>query len=307
MYVIGIEGGGSKSDLLMSDLTGKIVAQCSGGALNLYSSGTQAALANLAELIAQALAIVDTGIGQIAGICLGSAGLGRDQERQAVASFLRDLGMRGKLLLVSDAEITLQAALGGQQGVLLIAGTGSVAFSLNQDGQVRRCGGWGHILGDEGSAYDLGRKALQMALQAYDGRCSETLLLPMVMEYSGLNSPNQLVPYIYQNFDKARVAEFAPLVEQAAYREDAVAIRILQETTLAYYQMIKVLLEDLDQSAPIQVIGHGAIMEKSQVIYKSLIMKLSAEYPEIAFGHLTEPPVSGALSLALGLIHSADE
>jgi glucosamine kinase len=164
----------------------------------------------------------------VEALCAGLAGTGNAVEREAVREALEREGVARRVAVCSDGEIALEGALGGRPGVLLVGGTGSVGWGRGEDGRIQRCGGWGMIAGDEGSAYSLGRAALAAALRSHDGRGEETVLLPRLLEVLDLAHPDAL-PSWAGRAEKGEIAGLALHVVRLAQEGDGVAGDLVRE------------------------------------------------------------------------------
>jgi glucosamine kinase len=185
--------------------------------------GQETALAHIQSAVAQAAHQAGVRL-PVAAACCGLAGVARPSEQAAWRSLLHDLATQ--VYLMNDAELTLEA-LPDRWGICLIAGTGSIALGRDCQGQTARAGGWGHILGDEGSGYDIGRRALQAVARAADGRGRPTSLQAALAQAWALASPQELISHVYPERSKAAIADVAPLVFQQAATGDPVARQIL--------------------------------------------------------------------------------
>ncbi len=167
-----------------------------------------------------------------AAACLGFSGGAKDKE-----GYSRELIRSAKYRITHDAEIALAGATGGEPGIIVIAGTGSMAFGMNEDDRTARAGGWGYVFGDEGGAFDLTRRALRAALQFEEGWGPETRLLASLLKRTGATSANQLLHRFYADVPRKDIAALAPLVSEAAEQKDAVAVQILETAAarLAWY------------------------------------------------------------------------
>lgn len=302
MYVMGIEGGGTKSTLWISDERHKVFHQAEGGPININNTLPKQALENLENLISISFHALKLQWSDIAALCIGSAGLGRATEQELVERFILQLGYRGKFKLVSDAEIALAAAVGKAEGIVLIAGTGSIAIGYDRLGNYRRCGGWGYIFGDEGSAYEIGRNVLQAVAQAHDGRGLYTTLLPIVLNHLGKKYPEELIPYFYGNSHKSSIAALAPLAECAAINGDEIAIHILNNTVDSLIKHVVTLVEKMIWSQTIEIVCHGGVLSNNNYVFTQLVLGLRSRYSNIEIKLLDKPAVRGAVNIALELL-----
>ena len=147
MHVLGIDAGGTKTIGYLADGEGKVLGEGRAGGANLKAEGELAVEKVLHTVMDQALGSRNLDVG---AICLGMAGADRDDEKTLVADIMRRIGARSRTLVVNDALVALVAGVGDASGVVIICGTGSIAFGRSAD-RAARAGGWGHILGDEGS------------------------------------------------------------------------------------------------------------------------------------------------------------
>lgn len=226
MHVLGIDAGGTKTVCLLADARGLIVAEARGAGANLHVAGELGVEKVLHELMVEAIGDRDI---TPAAICLGIAGVDRDDEAQTVRAIMGRIGPRSRVVVANDALIALVAGARDAPGIVIIAGTGSIAYGRNQNGEAARAGGWGHMIGDEGSGYWIGREALAAVMRAADGRGPATALSADVLAYFGVADVSRL-PRIVYDHDQPRtsVAALGPLVQQAAARGDAVASRVLE-------------------------------------------------------------------------------
>jgi N-acetylglucosamine kinase-like BadF-type ATPase len=226
MHVLGIDAGGTKTVCLLADEHGVVHAEARGGGANLQSTGELEVEKVLHQVMEAALAQHDV---TPAAICLGIAGVDRPADAEAVRGIMRRIGFKTRTLVVNDALVALVAGAGDEPGVVVVAGTGSIAYGRNAAGQAARAGGWGYLLGDEGGGFWIGRAALSAVVRQFDGRGPATLLTTMVLDHMRLASPTELIHEIYfRDLQRHAIAGLAALVQQATYAGDAVAAQILK-------------------------------------------------------------------------------
>ena len=188
-YVIGIDGGGTKTLLKIADRNGKLLVVCQGGPSNIYSSSLDTVKANIHQLINDGLQQLNIDINSLDCVCMGTAGAGREDEQNLLKKLLREVGISCNIIITDDAITALYGALGKGEGIILISGTGSICYGRKDDGTIYRSGGWGHIIGDEGSGYDIGRCILTKVMRSYDGRDNKTILTTLALDTLGLKTP----------------------------------------------------------------------------------------------------------------------
>ncbi|MBI4520734.1 MAG: hypothetical protein HY701_07835 [Gemmatimonadetes bacterium] len=242
-FVIGVDGGATRTRAVVLTLQGRELAAAEGGPGRVDAAGSEAALQIVRATATRAVAEAGARLPALA-LCAGLAGAGREAERSAAESRLHALGLAHRVLVITDAEAALQDAFGDGPGILVIAGTGSVAWGRAESGTVARSGGWGALLGDEGSGYDIARRALRAAARAADGRGPDTQLLPAVLERLQLAHPDDLVAWA-ASADKGQIAALATLVAEIAEHGDDVARDILERAVRDLVAHVEVLIRKL--------------------------------------------------------------
>lgn len=298
MYVLGIDAGGTRTTCLLADGDGQVLAEAHGPGANLQSMGELEVEKVLHGLIAGALSsrpVVP------AAICLGMAGVDRPGEADTVRDLLGRIGHRARLLVVNDALIALEAGLPGRPGVVVVSGTGSMVYGRNDAGRAARAGGWGHLLGDEGSGYWMGRQALRAVVRAADRRGQPTHLTALVLEHYGIADPRQLVQQVYAHGTRpTAVAELATAVERAAAAGDRVARQILDVAAHELAQAAGSVARRLDLvTGP--VLLSGGIFHVVPGLTSRVVSWLGSELPGAPIERLDAEPARGAVQLALAL------
>lgn len=224
---LGVDGGKSSTTALISDETGRVLGTGRGGPCN-HAAGAEGR-ARLERAVRESLAAACAQAGLNAesvsfeSACFGMSG-GPDDKRAILTSLLRT----ERLVVTTDAQIALSGATETGQGIIVIAGTGSIALGRNAPGRTVRAGGWGYIFGDEGSAFDLARQAVRAALRMEEGWGPATSLRGLLLAASGAADTNDLLHRFYTpDWPRDRVARLAPLADEAAEAADPVALEIL--------------------------------------------------------------------------------
>src|SRR3954465_12672225 len=226
MHVLGIDAGGTKTICLLADEHGTIVSEGRGAGANLHTAGELAVEKVLHE--AMEAAIGDRSIVP-AAICLGIAGVDRDDESRTVRAIMRRIGYKSRVLVVNDALIGLVAGARDEPGIAINSGTGSIVYGRNAAFEAARAGGWGHMIGDEGSGYWIGREALAAVMRAADGRGPATRLTREILSHFGVDDESRLPRIVYdRELPRVSVAALGPIVQPAPGQGDAVAGRILE-------------------------------------------------------------------------------
>ena len=299
---IGLDAGGSSTELLARASTGSLSSpkeetRLQGDGANPERSGHAEAVGTLAELVGEAVRRHPAT--QLRSVCAGVAGAGSGERRQALAGRLRralgEVAPRARVRLVHDARIALEAAFGNASGTIIIAGTGSAVFARTEAGTLERAGGWGYILGDEGSGYALGRAGLRAVARALDGGPA-TRLQALLSNTYGANSRAALVGNVYEA--ELPLQEAAQAVLEAAAEGDAVAARILDEQTDALARQVAWLAEREATIAP-QVVLFGGLTKNAHYVETLGRAVRGALSANCSVQPASCPPVAGALRLAL--------
>jgi N-acetylglucosamine kinase-like BadF-type ATPase len=225
-FFLGIDGGQSSTTALIGDETGRIVGRGEGGPCN--HAAAEEGRKRLERAIGESVeaARADAGLDipvRFAAACCGMSG-GAEDKRAILESILS----ADELIVTTDAAIALAGGTPSGRGIIVIAGTGSMAFARNQAGETARAGGWGYLFGDEGSAFDLARQALRAALRMEEGWGSATVLREKLLEAGNAGSANELMHRFYApDWPRDRIASLAPLVDAAAEAGDRVAAEVL--------------------------------------------------------------------------------
>lgn len=228
-YFMGIDGGGSTIRILIVDEALSPLIEVKGGAVNPNSMGYDHATTLIRATIQQALAEANLIPSQIHAVCIGIAGVHDYLNHGWLTQVVQPVLPTSLIRPSADHEIALVGALGERYGLLVLAGTGSIVFGVNRQGESAIVGGWGHLLGDEGSGYSLGIQALQAITCAFDGQGVPTTLTEKISTQLGFTTPWNCVGWLYgQGEHVPRVAELALLVLDSATEGDKVAQEIVE-------------------------------------------------------------------------------
>ncbi len=307
-FVIGMDGGGTKTAAIIAALDGTIIAEHVAGPSNFQTIGVETAAQTIFSLINECCRSANCAPSHIQALTLGLTGAGRvaDQKRMAdgLKKYSRAQGVLLKKVIVeSDARIALEGAFNGRPGIILIAGTGSIAFGKDIKGAIHRVGGWGRILGDEGSGYFIGRCGITAVTRFIDGRGTKTLLAKLVADTFHLADQTDIITAVYKNnFD---VASVAPLVLEAAAKKDRVSLLIIEQAAAELTDHVRALTaallpvsrKKIKVKIPVSFIG--GLIANDTLLRRMLTEQLTATLPHI---HITEPmspPAFGAVVMSL--------
>ncbi len=298
MHVLGIDAGGTKTVCYLADGDGRVLGEARGGGANLQTEGELAVEKVLHAVMDRALGGEER---EVAAICLGMAGVGREADDQVVRSIMRRIGARSRVVVVNDALVALVAGVGQAPGVVIISGTGSIAYGRNALNQAARAGGWGHILGDEGSGYWIGRRALRAVARAADGRGPATALTPRLLNHFAVARPSDLVGEVYDRQVRHHsLAQLARLVQQARDEGDEVATQILEQ---AAHELVSAARSVVDRLAMredvVQFVLAGGVFAGVNWLGEELRRRLPGIAPRGVVSRLEVEPALGAVRLAL--------
>ncbi len=300
-YVIGADGGGTKTDMILIDYSGHVLARAKGGSTNIQVVGGEKVkteiISTASELIRQA------GINalEVDKMFLGLAGAGRKSCQDEILALFLNTEWQGRVAVESDALAALAGAFGNKAGIILIAGTGSICFGMDENGNVFRSGGWGYLLGDEGSGYSIGNQAIIAALKDFDGRGPGTELRQAVEMKYHLESVDQIIPLIYQNkIDRSAVADLASQVFDLAEKKDHAAAGIILKTGEELGRLIAAVARKMkSENSPLRVALIGGVFSRRDMLLDSMRGILQPDFPDAEIGDPVFPPCAGAAVLAL--------
>ena len=264
-FVIGVDGGGTSTRCACLNMDGAILAIREAGPSNYLRVGLPTALEHIRDAVHEAVEVAHVSLpARVACICL--AGLGRLHDQRTVIPQLESLALADQLVAHTDAEAALAGAHGLQEGVVLIAGTGAIAYGRNAQGERVRADGWGPLLGDEGSAHWIGVQVLRAVMRARDGRGEPTSLTPAVLAHFGLDAEEDLVTRLPAAHTSAEaIAPLAPICTAVADGGDAVARAILQDAGARLAQSACAAVLNLGLPGPVRIAVTGGAMRSKHL------------------------------------------
>ena len=295
-FFAGVDGGGTKTEACITDAYGAVLGKGSSGPANHFTAGGQQAMQDaVAAALTAALAEASLHDEQLSAICIGLAGVGRAEERRVAQEALRLLWPGTPLLVTEDSRTALAAAHGDQNGIVVIAGTGSNCLGRNGDTFIG-LGGWGALLGDEGGAYAIALTALRQAIRLHEGlRGEKSLLLERFMTRLALSAPRDLIPCLAK-MSTSEVAALAPLVFSSAKAGDALSSAIISSQAETLVERAVKVAELLSLDAPHIALVGGCFRDEMYVGRVSASLQEALLLSKV-FVSLV-PPCEGAASLA---------
>jgi glucosamine kinase len=292
---LGIDGGGSKTTCAVGDETSLLASAMAEGS-NIIRVGEARARSALHEAIRLAARAAGIDLGKIQRACVGMAGGARPQISEAVRRIVAEI-VPAETQIVGDTVIALQAAFGGGSGVVVIAGTGSIAYGKNAQGQTARAGGWGFAICDEGSGHWIGRSAVTAAVHAQDEGESSTLFR-VISQAWAVDSWDDFVR-IANGTPPPDFSSLLPHVLSAADAGDALARTVLTQAGAELAGIAKIVigrLFSLQRGVPVAM--SGGVFRNSALVRQVFYNSLRSEYPDAVVGSTVIEPVKGALDLA---------
>lgn len=296
-FALGVDGGGSKTLAVIVNERGEEVGRGLAGSANYQVIGLETAVQHIHTAVAQATRTARCQL-PLRAAWLGLAGVDRPTDFDLLQPFFQTLAE--KVQLTNDAELLL-AELENTLGVVLISGTGSIALGRDAAGHKARAGGWGHILGDEGSGYAMAQQALQAAVRASDGRGPQTILLERILQYWNLHKAEQIIGQVYSEPDKARIASLSSVVLLSARAGDQVAATIVQHAAKELALTVHAVCQSLEfpqQGIPL-ALGGGLLLNEAD--FRTQVIQHIHHYQSIGQVALVAQPTLSAARAALQL------
>jgi len=295
-FYLGIDAGGTKTICAISD-GGEIVGKGASGTIKIKKVGVEKARIALEETLARAFDAAKVAPEQISASCVGVAGAGLPEVVDWTRTNMHGL-VPGPLKVVGDSDIAHESAFHGGPGVLVIAGTGSIAIGKNSRGVTARAGGWGPMISDEGSGFWIGRRAVSTAMRAYDAGQS-TSLITKIMEGWKIATRDGVVS-IANSSPPPDFSALVPQVLECADKGDALAEEILSIAGAELAQLAKIVIRKLSLGGSLlKAATTGGVFKHSDTVRRVFFNALRADLPEVET--IPEPvdPIYGAISLAI--------
>lgn len=266
-YYIGIDSGGTKCELLIVSDEKKTIFNKLYKGVHYSVSGVKIYSDSVTEFIKDSLKLSKLSLIDCEGICIGVAGAREDKDRADLKKAFEKKLKFGKILVTTDAMTALYGAFEGKEGIILISGTGSVLYGFSND-KITRVGGWGRIIGDEGSGYWIGKRALNLVAKEYDRKKTEpSLFAKKLKEKTGIEKKN----INQRTFDPYfEIQKLAPLVIECALKNCKLSLKVVDEAVGGLTEHIKTFLEISKRKKPINISFIGSIIENKNILSEKL-------------------------------------
>jgi N-acetylglucosamine kinase-like BadF-type ATPase len=305
--LLAVDGGGTKTQALVTDLQGKVLARGLGPGSNVHNVGFEqsckAVTTAIEGALLQVVGLRSARAGQswrgapIAAACFGLAGVDAPEDEAEIARWVRQQTIAERFVVVNDGELVLAGGTPDGWGVALISGTGSVCLGRASDGRAVRVGGWGPLLSDEGSGYEIATQALRAVTRSVDGREQAPGLVSAVLRHWSLRDPSALIRFVHApTATAAEIAGLAPVVMEQAQRGDAVAKGILQKAAVELARQVTTVIERLKLSRPPLALAGGMLRG---ALREAVVREVGAAIVSVTY--VADPPL-GAVVLARRLL-----
>jgi N-acetylglucosamine kinase-like BadF-type ATPase len=301
--LLGVDGGGTATEAWLATPGGNVFGRGTAGPSNAKAVGPEAARRAIDAAIAAAFQSAGLSRAPVDAVCVGLAGFDRPDDRRLLAGWADQARWGSRLVMVNDGDLVVAAGTPEGWGVGVIAGTGSIAVGRAQDGRTARAGGWGHLIGDEGSAYGVVLDALRLVARRWDGReprsAGSDLLSERICSILGATSPAQIVTTIYApGFDRARIASLAPEVLAACSQAPEIGERLLVPAGAELAEIVGAVARALGwSSGPLPLAMAGGFLLSATIVRQGMIDKLGRQGYQVDVSPVAEP-VRGAIILA---------
>lgn len=279
-FVIGMDGGGTKTKVCVMDLEGSEIDVVFGGGMNINGLGREGVLRNMAEIFAE----IKNRCGdwsQLKALCIGAAGISNPELREALMLSVKLAGIEVNPVIFGDQHAALYGAHCQGKGIILIAGTGSICFGLDGKGKEARTGGWGYLIDDEGSGYALGRDVLSAIAQAEDGRIPPTCMRKPVFDQLGIDNINGMIKFIYADTTgKKEIAALAIHIMKAYEAGEEAAVASLEKAADKLADMVVPVVRKLKLEEG-EIAFCGSVITKNEVVIEKLKNNLKAMFPKL--------------------------
>ena len=298
---LGVDGGGTKTNVALMNESGEVVSEASGGPSNPLRVGVETAVANITKALNEACDAAGYSRGDVVAATLGLAGVRRKDIRERVReSFIDRSGVR-KTHVTTDAEIALYGTTFGKAGLVVIAGTGSVCLGINDKGERAVAGGWGPLAGDEGGGRGIADQALHRIAKASDGRGEPTKLTESAEEYFRASTTDNLLGAIYApQIDNSRIAGFAKNVVETAKEGDKIALELIENAGSELGSAATAVIKNLGlRRARFPVGCVGSVFKAGEILTKPMLSAIHAVASKAYLVNPEMPPSQAAALMAM--------
>ena len=288
---LGVDGGGSKTRAWLADEKGTVLGQGNGSSANINYTARTSAIDAIRTACTQAFKSAHVPESKVSGAWLGLAGMARTCDRDWIKEQFSELAI--KVGVSDDLHIAHCGGLAGDPGIVLVAGTGSACYGRNYTGETWRCGGWGSLADDAGSASWLSQRAFQLAARQADGRAAGDAIKHVVFDFLKIRHSEDFSQAV-ESLSRYSRAQICPQLSSLYFEGDPLVKKLYKEAALALTEMITVTAKQLKFSSP-KVILSGAIASGKGPLHNLLCKELEKRLPTIQLREPLYSPCAGAL------------
>jgi len=298
MYAAGLDGGGTKTTAAIADEAGGIVRTITAGPIN-YNGNDEQVVEQSFRRIFEAIRETCGTLDQCAHLCIGAAGVSNPDVRSRLLNAVRAFGYRNGVTIVGDHETALFGAHGRPHGIVLISGTGSICYGVNEEGRSHRAGGFGHLADDGGSGYRIGIDLISAVFKAEDGRIPPTVITRLLFDRLGIASVSELVGYVYdKQRSKRDIAAIAPLLSDACAADDPAALAIVRDNADRLVELVVPVATRLGMEAGDLAMAGGVLLHNAY-LRQAFTERLLERFPRMRCFPAKHDAATGAVLMAL--------
>lgn len=297
-FILGIDGGGTRTTALVATIDGHLYGESIGDSINYNSIGMQNARTNMVNVLRKLKK--STGIAHFKAVCIGSSAIFFTPTETEYKEFTNGLFNSDMVFMLGDIRIAIESMLTPPPCALAISGTGSMVAAWGEDQSIQHVGGWGYLLGDEGSAYRIALDGIKAAINFYDGMGNETTLTNEVLSYFEIQDMRCLVEKVYNSATtRSQMSAFATTVAKCAKAGDRAAFDIIVNNAHKLADCTITLLKKYDNAASIPLAVSGGVFMNNRLFYDSFVAKVRGDINGVKISQLDYPPQVGALIYCL--------
>lgn len=276
-WIIGIDGGGSRTTAAIGNMKGETVGFTDGEGLNYQVTGIKVFIKRINEILCKASEDYNLNLNNLVMASMGIAGLNTSKDRRILEDALLQSLIKDKHFIYNDSWASLVAGAGKLEGIVLIAGTGSIAFGINNKGQEYRAGGWGHIISDCGSGYWLAVKALEEGAKVMDKEGELPNILKDIINYKGYKTFDDIMAFLYgEETQKGDIADLTKRVSELASQGDPIAHKVLEQGAKELSTMVERVFErGFKGTENVKIVLAGSVLKKVDVLRNQVTKNLS--------------------------------
>lgn len=298
-YFIGIDSGGTKFDIVITDAKKKVIYRSKYPSCHYSVHGAEKTAEVLSGYVRKSIKKKGLKLENCGGICFGIAGAREEFDRKKLARLFKKKLKVKNITVTTDAKNAITGAFDGGDGIILIAGTGSVLYGKYK-GKLNRVGGWGRILGDQGSGFIIGREGLRELVKEYDERelgRKESILSKLVKKRFGIVKKNIVDKVFAKHFEIQRVCE---CVIEAAEKKDKVCLKIVKQSAEDLLENIKLYIKLAGIKSNIEIAFIGSVIENDNLLSKTLKNGIKKNLKNVEIVLKRNEPTMGAIQIAMG-------